>query len=280
VNKWGLGRCFEFTVTTPDNCKDVKEFQRRWHSLYTNVVRRLFAGGCGTRERQERGAWHVHCVVVMPFEVTAFPWNEVRNGCYKHVDRRLLVLWRYLRRAMKRYGFGRFRLVPIWSSGKAAARYFAKYVTKAFASRDPEDIGTRRWFTWGDARRAKCSFAFIGSHSRHKIGWMAKVLGFQWYDDFKENLGPRWAYYLFPLLDRDDWNEARDAVWVTACLLRDGFWKHARWLSSLISSGASLGEALAVRPDMEPVVVAYLETGALSPSTSIHNSASRSDVVR
>jgi hypothetical protein len=41
---------------------------------------------------------------------------------------------------------------------------------------------------------------------------MAKVLGFQWYDDFKENLGPRWAYYLFPLLDREDWNEARDVV--------------------------------------------------------------------
>ena len=55
VNKWGLGRCFEFTVTTPDNCKDVKEFQRRWHSLYTNVVRRLFAGGCGTASARSEG---------------------------------------------------------------------------------------------------------------------------------------------------------------------------------------------------------------------------------
>jgi hypothetical protein len=105
--------------------------------------------GVETRERQERGAWHVHCVVVMPFEVTTFPWNEVRNGCYKHVDRRLLVLWRNLRRAMKRYGYGRFRLVPIWSSGKAAARYFAKYVTKSFASRDPQVAGTRRWLALG-----------------------------------------------------------------------------------------------------------------------------------
>jgi hypothetical protein len=87
---------------------------------------------------------------------------------------------------------------------------------------------------------------------------MAKVLGFQWYDDFKENLRPRWAYYLFPLLDHDDWNEVRDAVWVTARLLRDGFWKHARWLSSLIASGACLDEAVAVRPDMEPVVSSYL----------------------
>ena len=146
------------------------------------------------------------------------------------------MLWRYLRRVMRRYGFGRFPRVPIWSTGKAAARYFAKYVTKAFASREQDDKGTRRWFAWGDARRAKCSFAFIGSQSRHKIGWMASVLGFQWYDDFKENLGPRWAYYLFPLLDRVDWDEARDAVWVTACLLRDGFWKQARWLANVIAS--------------------------------------------
>ena len=89
-----------------------------------------------------------------------------------------------------------------------------------------------------------------------------KGLGFQWYDDFKENLGPRWAYYLFPLLDRGR-SEARDVVWVTACLLRDGFWKHARWHSSLIASGACLDETVAVRPDKEPVVAACLETGSL-----------------
>ena len=89
------------------------------------------------------------------------------------------------------------------------------------------------------------------------------MLGFQWYDDFKENLGPRWAYYLFPLLDREDWNEARDAIWVTACLLRDGFWKHARWLSRLIASGANLGEAAAVRPDMGEVIQSYLKSGSL-----------------
>lgn len=56
------------------------------------------------------------------------------------------------------------------------------------------------------------------------------------------------------------WSEARDVVWVTACLLRDGFWKHARWHSSLIASGACLDETVAVRPDKEPVVAACLYT--------------------
>ena len=97
----------------------------------------------------------MHAVVEMPF-----PSNEVRNGCYKHVDRRLLVLWRYLRRILPKYGFGRFRLVPIWSNGRAAARYFAKYVSKTFELRDERDGRSRRWCTRGSARRAKCSFAF------------------------------------------------------------------------------------------------------------------------
>ena len=126
----GLSRCFEFTVTTPDNCTNIEDFQKRWHSLHTNVLRRLFKSGCGSRERQSRGAWHAHCIVEMPFEVGWFPWQEVRNGCYKNVPHELLVLWRYLRRVLPKYGFGRFRLVPIWSNGKAAARYFASYVQR------------------------------------------------------------------------------------------------------------------------------------------------------
>ena len=95
VRQVGLGRCFEFTVTTPDNCVMGWQFQERWHSLYTNVLRKLFRSGCGARERQKRGAIHMHSVVEMPFECEPFPWNEVRNGCYKHVDRRLVLLWRY-----------------------------------------------------------------------------------------------------------------------------------------------------------------------------------------
>jgi hypothetical protein len=92
---------------------------------------------------------------------------------------------------------------------------------------------------------------------------MAGILGFKWYNDFKENLGPRWAYYLFPMLDRADWNEVRDAVWPTACLLRDGSWKHARWLSRLIALGATLDVAVALQPDTEAIIESYLGSGSL-----------------
>lgn len=252
VRQSGLGRCFEFTVTTPDNCLRQWEFQERWHSLYTNVIRKLFKSGCAARERQKRGAIHMHAVVEMPFECLTFPWSEVRNGCYKNVDRRLLVLWRYLRRILPKYGFGRFRLVPIWSNGRAAARYFAKYILKAFAERDERDLGARRWCVWGSARRAKCSFAFVGSQARFKIGWMASVLGFQAYSDFKNQLGPRWAYYLFGVLRCPDWQRMGTAVKFISSLLRAGRWKDAGWVAGCFEAvpTVSLDEILSLSPGL------------------------------
>jgi len=130
--------------------------------------------------------------------------------------------------------------VPIWSNGRAAARYFAKYVIKTFERRDERDGRSRRWCTWGSARRAKCSFAFVRSQARFKIGWMASVLGFKAYEDFKRNLGPRWAYYLFPVLRGDRWDNCVVAVGVIARLLREGFWKEAGWVSRSIESGANV----------------------------------------
>jgi hypothetical protein len=250
VQRVGLERAFELTITTPDNCDDIESFQRRWRSLLGNVLKRRFRDGVWVRERQARGAWHVHCVVAMPFAVTSFPWYEVRNGCYKNVPHHLRVLWRYLRMTLPRYGFGRFQLVPIWSTGDRAAGYFAKYVRKSFAQRHPDDRGTRRWNSWGIAKAATCHFAFVRSASRFKIAWLASTLGLSRYEDFKELLGPRWAYYLFPVLDRENWEDSRNAVWVIACLLRDGFWKWARYLSGSIELGAcpTLLELLELHP--------------------------------
>ena len=68
---------------------------------------------------------------------------------------------------------------------------------------------------------------------------MASVLGFEAYEDFKRNLGARWAYYLFPVLRGDRWDNCVVAVGVIARLLREGFWKEAGWISRSIGSGAS-----------------------------------------
>lgn len=82
---------------------------------------------------------------------------------------------------------------------------------------------------------------------------MAEVLGFKWYDEFNENLGPRWVYYLFRLLNREDRNVAINGVWVIAQLSSDGLWKHASWVSRQVELGASpdLSELFALKPWLE-----------------------------
>lgn len=41
VRRVGEDRIGVLTVTTADECRSLKEFQRRWNSLMTNFVRRL-----------------------------------------------------------------------------------------------------------------------------------------------------------------------------------------------------------------------------------------------
>jgi hypothetical protein len=69
---------------------------------------------------------------------------------------------------------------------------------------------------------------------------MASVLGFERYEDFKRNLGARWAYYLFPVLRGDRWDNCLVAVRVIARLLREGFWKQAGWVFRSIESGGNV----------------------------------------
>ena len=69
---------------------------------------------------------------------------------------------------------------------------------------------------------------------------MASVLGFEAYEDFKRVLGPRWAYYLFPVLRGERWDNCLVAVVVIARLLREGFWKEAGSVSRSIESGANV----------------------------------------
>ena len=63
VNEHGENNVAELVITVPD-CRSSKEFQKKWHSFLTGFVRKRFASGMWTRERQPRsGNWHAHCVV-------------------------------------------------------------------------------------------------------------------------------------------------------------------------------------------------------------------------
>src|SRR6184192_2406905 len=79
VRRVGEDRIGVLTVTTADQCRSLMEFQRRWNSLMTNFVRRLWRSGVWVRERQIRtGNWHGHALVDVGFEIRlGFPFEEV-----------------------------------------------------------------------------------------------------------------------------------------------------------------------------------------------------------
>ena len=87
-------------------------------------------------ERQPRsGCWHCHAVVDMRRDIkTGFPFEEVARKDYRNVDRELRALWRLVRMKAKAYGFGWNTLEPIKTNGKVAAKYLAKYLSKAQSS--------------------------------------------------------------------------------------------------------------------------------------------------
>src|SRR5947199_5728839 len=54
VRRVGEDRIGVLTVTTADECRSLREFQRRWNSFMTNFVRRLRNSWVWMRERQMR----------------------------------------------------------------------------------------------------------------------------------------------------------------------------------------------------------------------------------
>src|SRR5262249_10818003 len=136
VKRVGEDRIGVLTLTTADECRSLREFQRRWNSLMTNFIRRLWKSGVWVRERQIRtGNWHGHALVDVGFEIRPeIPFDEDTRGNYRNVDLRVRDLWKQLREKAPRYGFGRSELLPIKSNSEWAIKYLTGYLGKALFS--------------------------------------------------------------------------------------------------------------------------------------------------
>ena len=64
VREYGLEHVGLQTLTIRENVTDRKEFTRRFKSLATNVFPKIYEDWLRVFERQQRGAWHAHVVVV------------------------------------------------------------------------------------------------------------------------------------------------------------------------------------------------------------------------
>ena len=237
VREYGIEHIGLQTLTIRENVTDRKEFNRRFKSLSTNVFPKIYEDWLRVFERQQRGAWHAHVVVVTK--------EDIRTGCdvvalnqllkdqrdrkitksvyYAGIQRlaspNLRAIWKEFRRlcgvrefksrrkgkGRRFYKFDACHLLPVISSPQAMAMYVSKYIAKSFENRRPEDKGMR---LVGCSKRVtkvcgeRFSWAFgAGSLWRTKLGMVAEMLRFETTDDFAKSLGPKWAYHLRPVIE-------------------------------------------------------------------------------
>ena len=176
VDTFGIERVGFLTLTVGDinpetgifeKVKDRAEASRRFNSLATHVLKRYWCG-VTVSERHKDGGIHFHLVVVCDGDIrtgldmaACFP-PKGRDGRYAYMpDYRtagtaIRAEWEFWRDKAPAYGFGRANLQPVKKTGEAVARYCAKYISKTWAARRPEDKGARlvryfgRWRTLPD----------------------------------------------------------------------------------------------------------------------------------
>jgi len=209
VRRVGEDRIGVLTLTTADECRSLREFQRRWNSLMTNFIRRLWKSGVWVRERQMRtGNWHGHALVDVGFEIRqGFPFEEVARCNYGKVDRRVRDLWKQLREKAPRYGFGRMELLPIKSNSEWAIKYLTSYLGKALWSEKTVGEEKARLFgMWGCVRSAYSRFDWVsGRIVRRKKAWLAWAHGVQGEEAFSRS--EEWYLFVFSAEFHavDDW---------------------------------------------------------------------------
>jgi hypothetical protein len=232
VDTYGPERIGFQTLTVRENLTDGRELNRRFKSLARNVFPRLYEDWLRVYERQQRGAWHVHLVVVLKADIRtgtdvqaldkllkAKKDGKISKAAYyagiqKCASPALRAIWKEYRRlcglgefkkrreskGKRYYKFDASHLLPVISTPKALAAYVAKYIGKGFESRRPEDKGMR---LVGCSKRVAqvCSEKFswakgAGKVWRAKLRALAEMLNFKSSDDFARVLGPKWAYHI------------------------------------------------------------------------------------
>lgn len=216
VTLYGLERLGFLTLTFEDNVTDFKEAQRRFNSLATNILRKCFVNHVVTVEPQMRGAVHYHLVVVCPvdirtgFDFVAFNacqreyrenkrsqrFHELKAAYAGSASPCLKGLWRELRPLMKRYGFGRFELLPIRSNAEGIAQYVGKYLEKGSMYRGEQFKGARMVRYSRGWRAVNQNFAWYesGLKWRKMLVEVARELGVSSMEAMRERFGRYWAY--------------------------------------------------------------------------------------
>ncbi len=236
IKTYGIEHIGMQTLTIRENVTDPKEFNRRFKSIATNAFPKVYQDWVRIFERQTRGAWHAHVVVVTREDICTGTDVETLDHLIKDYNHRLIskalyytglkrlasdnlrAIWKEFRRlcglkefqsrrykkGARYYKFDACHLLPVIKSGEAMAKYVSGYIGKGFANRKPEDKGVRLvGCTRNVSRICNERFSWVdggGKLHRRKLGVLDGLLHFESLDDFAANFGPKWAYHLGPVL--------------------------------------------------------------------------------
>lgn len=207
------------TLTFPENITDPKEAYSRYRSMNTHFLSQWdeVKDWICVKERQKRGAWHYHLIVVLKGDIrSGVNFEEVAKGKYGTAGDYLRSLWKELRERLPEYGFGRSELLPVRSNAEAMGRYIGKYISKHMGNRQEEDKGVRLVNYSRGWVRNSIRFAWYSKNSmewRRKLQKFADYVGCQEFYQLNEKLGPGWAYkYADQIRDIDKMFESFGAI--------------------------------------------------------------------
>lgn len=195
-----VGHIGFMTLTFADNVTDHKEASSRFHSFNTNFLLKHpeITHWINTKERQKRGSWHYHLIITLREDIKEnFNFEEVAQGNYSSASNYLRTLWRDLREACKKYGFGRSELLPVKSNAEAMGRYIGKYISKHIDQRETQDKGVRLVNSSQGWLKNSVNFAWYTEGSvewRKKLALFAQFMGCTEIYQLTERLGSGWAY--------------------------------------------------------------------------------------
>jgi hypothetical protein len=234
IERRGIEKIGFFTLTFAENIKSRKEAQRRFHSFATGFLSKEVDEYIATVERQLRGAIHYHCIVAFPYDIrSGFDFDSARTAgsCrkvgdvvgqksaevryYRSANAQLSAWWVTVRKAAKKYGFGRCETLPVLSNSAALSRYVGGYVGSEWSNRKPIDKGLRTIRYGLDHRSASVLWAWVsgpGEDWRRGVrvlgailqvpqgewrrGWSDEGQGEVWEEEggFTPLLGKQWAH--------------------------------------------------------------------------------------
>ena len=236
VATYGVNHVGMQSMTIREVVTDRKEFEKRFKSIATNAFPKIYVEWLRVFERQQRGVWHAHVVVVTKDDIRTgtdvvtlnqlIKDKNARKICkavyYSGIKRlasdNLRRIWKEFRRlcgigefkarrqkkGARFYEFDACHLLPIISTAQALAVYVSKYIFKGFAFRRPEDKGMRLvGSTRNVSRLCNERFSWAGAGGRlwrGKLGTLAGMLNIKSLDGFAEMFGPKWAYHLQPAI--------------------------------------------------------------------------------